>query len=86
MFGCDDKPGARIFDECGVCDGDGSTCTVQEGVYTTIVPSGMVYIVSLLTTNPESKGHWSRRDNLSVISQVNSFTHAGSQSAQLLFL
>lgn len=42
IFGCDDAflGGTKEFDECGVCDGDGSTCDVIQGTFTGIPGEG----------------------------------------------
>ncbi|XP_052785201.1 A disintegrin and metalloproteinase with thrombospondin motifs 18-like isoform X1 [Mya arenaria] len=34
MFGCDNSTNDVVFDRCGVCNGDNSTCQFIEGVYT----------------------------------------------------
>uniref|UniRef100_A0A8W8IXW3 ADAMTS cysteine-rich domain-containing protein n=1 Tax=Magallana gigas TaxID=29159 RepID=A0A8W8IXW3_MAGGI len=45
IFGCDDAflGGTKEFDECGVCGGDGSTCDVIQGTFTSIPGEGDLF-------------------------------------------
>ncbi|XP_052784726.1 A disintegrin and metalloproteinase with thrombospondin motifs 1-like isoform X3 [Mya arenaria] len=48
MFGCDNSTSDVVFDGCGVCGGDNSTCQVIDGVYTDNVTSGERWIMMTL--------------------------------------
>lgn len=47
-FGCDDKFNGMTYDECGVCGGDNSTCTVVSQVFTQTQSKGEVHIFSFI--------------------------------------
>lgn len=43
LFGCDGVMNGGMFDECGVCNGDGMLCDVVEGIFIELFIVGMMF-------------------------------------------
>lgn len=43
LFGCDGVMNGGMFDECGVCNGDGMLCDVVEGIFIVLFIVGMMF-------------------------------------------
>ncbi|XP_011415206.3 A disintegrin and metalloproteinase with thrombospondin motifs 5 isoform X2 [Magallana gigas] len=57
-FGCDDKYNGMTYDECGVCGGDNSTCTVVSQVFTQTQSKGGRLTVATLPTGAFNIQFW----------------------------
>ena len=39
-FDCEGKTGGKVFDGCGECGGDNTSCTIYQGIFDTAVSTG----------------------------------------------
>ncbi|XP_021376733.1 A disintegrin and metalloproteinase with thrombospondin motifs 5-like isoform X1 [Mizuhopecten yessoensis] len=57
-FDCEGKTGNKVFDACGVCGGDNSTCHYYGGVYTDVLAKGDRETIAVLPTGAYNIQFW----------------------------
>ncbi|XP_060072200.1 A disintegrin and metalloproteinase with thrombospondin motifs 2-like [Ylistrum balloti] len=57
-FDCDGKMGDKVFDACGVCGGDNSTCRTYSGVYSDFLAKGDRKTLAVLPTGAYNIQFW----------------------------
>ena len=74
-FGCDNKLGTQRFDNCRVCNGDGSSCTAHTGFYYDGTLQGNIIYISLtMRISSVEKNPFKRKMNIKHLSAIFRFS------------